>query len=110
MLWLYLRSVMANRATLLGYVLVALGFWAPLTKHAHELACAMGAGILFITDLGFDTYRAYRRAEQHYKQNGGFDERYEFKMLHESAYCSRVGFALAQKDLRRNRQNKARQE
>lgn len=109
-LWLYLRCVVANWATLAGFLLFAVGLWAPMTKPAQGLAYVFGVALLYLTDLGFDTYKAYRRAEQHFKDNGRFDARYVQKMLNQSAYCTLVGFRLAQQDLRRNCQNKARLE
>jgi hypothetical protein len=81
-----------------------------MTKPAQGLAYVFGVALLFLTDLGFDTYKAYRRAEQHFTDNGRFDERYEHKMLHRSAYCTLVGFRMAQQDLKKDCQNKARLE
>lgn len=81
-----------------------------MTEAAQWAACVFGSVLLCLTGLGVDTYKAYRRAEEHFKQNDGFDERYEFKMLHQSAYCYLVGFALAKRDLKRKFKIKARLE
>ena len=106
---LYLRCAVANRFTLVGYVMLTTAAVMMCVLPGREVPTALlwiGYGFLASTSYGLETYQAYRRVLQSADRFGEADERVVDRY---HVYCGRTGARLAQKDLARS-SNKARTE
>ncbi|HEY4488496.1 MAG TPA: hypothetical protein VJB97_03180 [Candidatus Paceibacterota bacterium] len=109
---LYLRSVIANKFTLFGYVNATLACFALCAELAFdvrqhlsvdmsvvtrlifiEAALFLVAAPLVLTAFGLETHSACRRTLRMFAMDGGRSERFRHRMW--GTYCARVGFLLA---------------
>lgn len=104
----YIKCAVKNRFTLCGFIfsgfspvllatLVVLDqhFFSSLGISIFILFC--GLILLWFTNRGLETYRAYKRTIRHIKEYGAIDKRYESKISVE--YCDRVGMEMAEKEM-----------
>ncbi|MDB5195481.1 MAG: hypothetical protein JWO84_665 [Parcubacteria group bacterium] len=104
---LYIRCALANRWFLFGLAVVIgtqlyfsfhyskIWWWMPLDL----LLSAIGGGLIGFTQLGLGTRRAYLRTVRHYYRFKRIDSEFE-RRYENGAYCYKVGFRLARKDIR----------
>ncbi len=98
-----LRCAYANKYTRCGMLLVAGGLAKLIgvddTWGDVELSggiTAIGAGMVYFTEFGKETLRAYQRTKERIEERGFLND--GFKRNYEPYYCSRVGMHLAMKD------------
>lgn len=111
-MYLYIRCVLANRATLAGYlclllsaILVSITARAGLISHSTVplafFPLVVGCTCLFLTFCGTGTMRAYRKASLDLHRNmemERFVEQWKYR-----EYCARCGANLALYDHHKNR-------
>jgi hypothetical protein len=95
---LYLRCVVANRATLAGIMFLILALVPHLPSPIVSMTCAIGFALLTMTRAGRDTYASYQKVARHYKTHQYFGDRF-VDTTRRAPYCNRCGYRLALKDL-----------
>ena len=106
---LYLRCVGANKVTLAGYVLTAIGlcFLAAILYNpsassalAGECVCAttIGSSCLFVSVFALNTRKFYLRTMEHLNRGSGGWAWQSYSNYAKGAYCWRKGYELALKD------------
>ncbi|MEK6918184.1 MAG: hypothetical protein AABW51_04515 [Nanoarchaeota archaeon] len=99
----YVKSVLANKATLAGYILgiggAASAFYFNDNKNIvapSAMSLIAGQFLLTFTLLGVETMKTYQRTREVLKNEGNVPNRFkERKMI---SYCNRKGFELAVKE------------
>ncbi len=102
--WLYIRCIIRNRFTLLGYAFVLFGLLIFVAFNfgvgdVNMWLCAyfssmLGLFFLMATDCGRQTYDSYQRTMENIKT---IDPR-KILNLYKDFYCNRVGIELALQD------------
>jgi len=97
------RCAYANKYTFCGIVLVAGGLAKLVgvddTWGDVELSggiAAIGAGMVYFTEFGKETLRAYQQTKARIEERGFLND--GFKRHYGAYYCGRVGMQLAVKD------------
>jgi len=111
----YLKCIVGNRVTLCGFILFIPSivgivffflFWQDPNSAFITLIllglCSVaglffGFILLYLTALGLDTYKAYKKAIHHILKFGKVDKKY--KLLLTECYCSQIGIKIAAKEM-----------
>ena len=92
----YVKSVVANRFTLLGYLLLLVCFLMPHSiTYLFTPVMILAAAMLGATHAAFPTVSTYRRTKKHIRLFGRIDERFAKSL---SSYCDRIGMMMAAKE------------
>lgn len=113
----YLRCVLKNKATLIGYLVattsIVVFVWL-LNYHPPGKPITIEAGAIFIlnfvlfyiscillamTGFGFETLDAYKRTARYLTSHDHLDDRFANKYR---TYCTRMGIELALEEFRRD--------
>jgi hypothetical protein len=88
---IYFRCILHNHFTLLGFILLL----ATLVLHLGASGYMLCAVIFSSTNLGLDTYRAYKNAWGILEKNHKLDPRWKKTFI---LPCDKIGINLAEKD------------